>query len=161
MNNKRYRSQTIDDHLNGAIEIGTNTIHFIHKTNTRNVVFIGLSPNGLRLRLNACNTIKNSNRTVQNTQGTLNFNCKINVPGRVNDVDTMIFPETSRCSRGYGDPTLLLLLHPIHGGSPFMDFTNLVRLAGIVEDAFSRCRLSRINVSHDANITISIKRSLS
>ena len=36
-------------------------------------------------------------------------------------------PEGGGSSRGNGDTTLLLLLHPVHGGGTVMYLTNLVR----------------------------------
>jgi hypothetical protein len=39
-----------------------------------------------------------------------------------------------------------------------MDFADLMRLAGVVEDTLGRRRLARIDVGHDAEVTIMIDR---
>src|SRR3546814_4963320 len=56
------------------------------------------------------------------------------------------------------DLTLLLLLHPVHGGIAVMDFADLIRPARIKQDALGRRRLTGINVGHDADVAIHIER---
>ena len=63
-------------------------------------------------------------------------------------------PEGGGRGRGDGDAALLLLLHPVHGRGAVVHLADLMRLAGIVEDALSRRRLSGIDVGHDAEIAI-------
>src|SRR5205814_9469747 len=63
-----------------------------------------------------------------------------------------------RRGRGNGDPALLLLLHPVHGGGAFVHFANLVGLAGVIKDALGRRRLSGVDVRHDADIAITFER---
>ena len=63
-------------------------------------------------------------------------------------------PESCGRGRGDGDAALLLLLHPVHGRSAVVHFADLMRLAGIIEDALGRRRLSGIDVGHDAEIPI-------
>jgi hypothetical protein len=64
----------------------------------------------------------------------------------------MVSPETGRRSSRNRDATLPLLLHPIHRRRAFMNLAHLVRDPGVEEDALSGCRLTRIDVSHDADI---------
>ncbi|CAB5055785.1 unannotated protein [freshwater metagenome] len=61
-------------------------------------------------------------------------------------------PHTSSSSRGNSDTALLLLFHPVHGGSAFMDFTDLVVNTGVKKDALSGRGFTRVDVSHDPNI---------
>src|SRR3546814_16690397 len=60
------------------------------------------------------------------------------VAGRIDDVDPVILPEGGRRGGGDGDAALLLLLHPVHGRHAVMDFADLVRPAGVVQDALGR-----------------------
>ena len=85
------------------------------------------------------------------------------MPGRINNVDTMLrellfhsLPETGCCRGGDGNSPLLLLLHPVHGRGPVMDFTDLVRNTGVIKYAFGRCRFAGIDMGHDAEIAITI-----
>ena len=75
------------------------------------------------------------------------------MPRRVDNVDSMIIPESCSCRRGDGDSPLLLLLHPVHGGGPFVNFTHTVDSSRIVEDTLGGGGLPCINVSKDANIS--------
>src|SRR3954465_14110614 len=70
----------------------------------------------------------------------------------VEDVDAMVVPLTCGGGGGDRDPTLLLLLHPVHDGSALVDLAHLVGAAGVVEDALGRRRLARIDVGHDSDV---------
>ena len=69
--------------------------------------------------------------------------------------------KAGRRGRRDRDAALLLLLHPVHRGGAFMHLADLVRLAGVVQDALGRSRLTGIDVGHDADIPIVIERSVS
>ena len=70
----------------------------------------------------------------------------------VNDVDLVLVPETGGGSRGNGDTALLLLLHPVHGGSTVVHLTNLVSDTRVEQDALSSGGLTGVNVRHDADV---------
>ena len=65
-------------------------------------------------------------------------------------------PETGRRGRRDGDAALLFLLHPVHGGSAFVNFTDLVVHAGVKQDALGGGGLTGVNVSRDTNIAIAL-----
>ena len=56
------------------------------------------------------------------------------------------------------DATFLLLLHPIHGGRAVMDFADLMRFAGIIENPLCRRRLARVDMGHDAEVPVILDR---
>src|SRR4030095_2028555 len=87
-----------------------------------------------------------------NTQGPLDFGGKVHVSRSVDDVDSMVLPET--CGRGGRDrnPALLFLLHPIHRRRTLMNFTDLVIDPGVVEDALRGRGFAGVDVGHDADI---------
>jgi len=74
------------------------------------------------------------------------------VAGSVNNIDADIAPGTSRCGRGNRDPRFLLLLHPVHNCSAFVDLAEPMRSSGIEKDALRRGGLPGINVGHDADV---------
>ena len=85
------------------------------------------------------------------------------MPRSIDNIDTMLrkllvhsIPEAGGGSGRDRNATLLLLLHPVHGGIAVVDFTDFVRDTGIEQDAFSGRRLTGIDVSHDADIAITI-----
>ena len=167
--------QTIMEHLNAAVEIGTHGIHLVDVDHAGNLVLVSLTPNGLRLRLNATLGGQNGNRAVQNAQGTLNLNSEVNVARGVDDVDTMtVLLEESRIvlslgmapiaggsSRGDGDTTLLLLFHPVHRGSAIMNFTDLMVNTGVVQDTLGGGGLTCVDVGHDTDVTGHLQRYIS
>src|SRR5262249_15609035 len=80
------------------------------------------------------------------------LNGEVDVTGRVDDLDRVALPLALRRGGGNGDAPLLLLLHPVHDGGALVDLADLVRDAGVEQDALSRRRLTGIDVSHDADI---------
>ena len=80
--------------LNNIVEISAHDVHLVDISHSGNMVVVSLTPNSFGLRLNTALCTENSNRTVQNSQRTLNFNSKVNVSGGIDNVDTMAFPDT-------------------------------------------------------------------
>src|SRR5262249_40138065 len=82
-----------------------------------------------------------------------NFSRKIYVTGGINNINTVILPETRRSSRRNCNTALLLLDHPIHRRSPLVDLTNAMDLFCIEEDTLGSSRLTSVNMSNDTNIS--------
>ena len=57
-------------------------------------VLVGLAPDGLRLRLDAGDTVEHGYRTVEHAQGTLDLDGEVDVARRVDDVDRGGRPRT-------------------------------------------------------------------
>ena len=81
-------------------------------------------------------------------------------PGRVDDVDAVIAPEAGGRGRCDGDAAFLFLLHEVHGGGAVMDFADLMRAAGVIEDALGRGGLAGIDMRGNADISVTIERGL-
>ena len=159
--------QTIMHHLYAAEEVSTHGIHLVDVNHAGNLVLVSLAPNGFRLRLNATLCGQNGNRTVQNTQRTLNFNSKVNVARGVDDVDTMtvlfeqsrivlglgVAPVAGGCSGSDGNTTFLFLLHPVHRSSAVMNFADLMVNTGVVQNALGGGGLACVDVGHDTDIS--------
>src|SRR5579859_2600686 len=79
----------------------------------------------------------------------------------VNDVDTVIKPETRGRGRRNRNAALLLLGHPVHRRGPFMHLTHAVNLFGVEEDALGGGGFASINMSDDTNITSFFERIFS
>ena len=73
---------------------------------------------------------------------------------RVNDVDSAILPSTCGGGGSDGDASLLLLLHPIHGGSSLVHLSDLVSLASVVKDTLGCGGFAGIDVSHDSDVPV-------
>src|SRR5690606_28848582 len=63
-------------------------------------------------------------------------------------------PEGRGRGRGDRDAPLLLLLHPVHGGSAIVGFPDLVRLASVEQDALGRRRLAGVDMRHNTEVSV-------
>src|ERR1051326_5417340 len=126
--------QASSHHLDASFIVRAGTIHFVDERNTRNAVFVRLTPHGFGLGFDAANSTEHSDSAIQNAKRTLYFCSEVNVTGRINDIDTVIRPEASRGRGGNGNPTFLFLLHPVHSSGAFMHFTDLVIDAGVIKN---------------------------
>jgi hypothetical protein len=74
------------------------------------------------------------------------------VAGGVDDVDLVLVPEARDGGRRDRDAALLLLLHPVGGGSAVVRLADLVVDARVEQNALGRRRLAGIDVRHDADV---------
>ena len=153
LQNSNVFGETLLDGLEHEVEVGARAVHLVDEAHARHVVLVGLTPNGFGLWLYASNTVEHGNCTIENTQRALNLDREVDVARGIDDVDLVVVPSTGGSSRGDRDATLLLLLHPVHGGAAVVDLTDLVVHAGVIEDAFGRRRLARVDVGHDPNVS--------
>mmetsp|Transcript_17545 Transcript_17545/g.44174 ORF Transcript_17545/g.44174 Transcript_17545/m.44174 type:complete len:224 (-) Transcript_17545:1025-1696(-) len=177
LDRSRDRTGAILDHVNTVEEVCADLVHLVDEHDPRNLVAVSLTPDRFGLRLNTGVCVEHANCAVEHGQGAFNFDREVNVSGRIDDVEAELGfvsrvainagwvyavlgaePERRGRSRRDRDATLLLLLHPVHRGSAIVDFTDLVRFTGVIENAFSRGRFTSIDVSHDAEVTITIQR---
>ena len=128
----RLGAEAIDDVLQALEEIRADLVHLVGEDDARDLVFIALTPDRLRLRLHAGDCVKAGDRAVEHTKRALDLGGEVHVAGSVNDIDADVAPGAGGGGGGDGDAALLLLLHPVHGGGAFMDFANLMRAARIV-----------------------------
>ena len=138
--------------LHREVEVGADLVHLVDEADPRDVVFVGLPPYLLGLRLDTLLAVEDGYGTVEHAQAALHLDGEVDVPGGVDDVDLVVFPEAGGSRGGDGDPPLLLLLHPVHGGGAVVHLTDLVADTGVVEDALRRRRLSGVDVRHDADV---------
>ena len=138
-------------------EIGADAVHLVDEADARHAVLVGLAPHRLGLRLDAGDRSRTRATAPSSTRSERSTSIvKSTWPG----VSMMLMrvtspsPEAGRRGRRDGDAALLLLLHPVHGRGAVVDLADLVRLAGVVEDALGRRRLAGIDVRHDADVAV-------
>ena len=134
------------------IEVGADAVHLVDEGDARDAVLVGLPPHGLGLRLHAADRAEQGDGAVEHAQAALDLHGEVHVPGRVDDVDLRVAPGHGGRGRRDGDAALLLLRHPVHDGRAFVDLADLVRLAGVVQDALGRRGLAGVDVRHDADV---------
>ena len=154
----RAGAQTVDHHVDAALEIGAGAIHLVDEADARHVIFVGLAPDGFGLGLDAGHGVEHRNRAVQHAHGALDFNGEVDMAGRVDDVDAVVFPEAGGRGRRDRDAAFLFLLHEIHGGGAVMDFADLMALAGVIKNALSRRRLAGVDMRGNADVAIHVER---
>ena len=125
------------------------------------ILFVSLTPDGLRLGLDATLGGEDGHGAVEDSKRTLDFCGEVHVAGSVDDVDSVFFPEAGGSSGRDGDTTFLFLNHPVHGGSTVMDLTDLMVDTGVVEDTLGRRRFTGVDMSHDTNVSGLFQRYLS
>ena len=150
-------TQTINDRLHAIFEVCTRTVELVDEAHAWNAILIGLTPYGFGLWLNTSNAVEASDRAIENAERTLNFNREVNVARRINDIDAVVVPEAGRRSRGDRDTTLLLLLHPVHGGCAIMHFADFIRLTGVKKDALGGRGFTSVDMRHDPDVAIHIE----
>ena len=146
------RAEAVDHRLHAAVEVRADAVHLVDVGDTRDVVLVGLAPDGLRLRLDAGDRVEQRDRAVEHAQRALDLDGEVDVAGRVDDVDPVAFPLGGGGCGGDRDAALLLLLHPVHHGRALVHLADLVRAAGVVEDALGRRRLTGVDVRHDPDV---------
>src|SRR5690606_331477 len=130
--NRKYNwhcigSQHILNLLTNSKEVGSLTVHFVNKTDSRHFVVIRESPVSFRLRLYSVNRAEQEHKSVQNTKRTVHLNSKVNVTGSIYNIKVVFFsvrsrlsifhrelPLTSSRGRCNRNSSLLLLIHPVH-----------------------------------------------
>ncbi len=142
------------DLLDAAIKIGADLVHLVDENDARHMIFVGLTPYRFRLRLDALIAVEHAYRAVEHAQRAFDLDREIDVTGGIDDVEALAVPEGRGRGGGDRDAALLLLLHPVHGRSAVVHFADLMRFAGIIEDALRRRRLARIDVGHDAEVSV-------
>ena len=152
LNRYRLGAETIDHRLHATLEVRADAVHLVDVRDPRDVVLVGLTPDGLRLGLDAGDGVEQRDRAVEHAQRALDLDREIDVAGRVDDVDPMPLPLGRRGRGGDRDAALLLLFHPVHRRGAVVDLADLVRAPGVVEDALGRRRLAGVDVRHDPDV---------
>ena len=158
LNTDRTAADLGFDFLDAAMEIGAGLIHLIDEHDARHVVFFGLAPDGLGLRLHALVAVEDADGAVKHPERALDFDREIDMAGRVDDVEALAVPICRGRGGSDRDASLLLLLHPIHCGGAVMDFAHLMRFAGVIENPLRRRRFARIDMGHDAEVPVIFDR---
>src|SRR6185437_16602722 len=102
--------------------------------------------------------VKHHHAAVEHTQGSFHLDREVDVSRRIDNVNPVVVPEAGSGRRGYGNPALLLLLHPIHGGGALMDLAHFMDTAGEEQNAFGRSGLTSIDMGDDSDVASPLER---
>ena len=171
-NPERGSSQFLPHLVHHVLKVRPHPVHLVDEYDAGDTVLGSLPPDRLGLRLYASHSAENNNRSVQNTEGTLNFGGKINVSRGVDDVDPLflffeqladtfvllLYPLTGHGRRGNGDSPLTLLLHMIGSRCTIMHLPDPVNHPGIEENPLGKRRLPGVNMCRNPDIPRPLKR---
>ena len=144
--------EPVAHHLDAAEEVGAGAVELVDEAHARDVVLVGLAPDGLGLRLDAGDPVVDGDGAVEDAQRALDLDGEVDVAGGVDDVDRVVLPGALGRGGRDRDAALLLLLHPVHRGGAVVDFTDLVVDAGVEEDALGRGGFARVDMRHDPDV---------
>ena len=152
LQDERERLEAVDHHVDGPREVGAGAVHLVDEADARDVVAIGLAPDGLGLRLDTGHRVEHRDGAIEDPKRALDLDGEVDVTGRVDDVDPVALPRARGGGGRDGDAALALLDHPVHLRGALVDLADLVGLAGVVEDALGRGGLARVDVGHDPDV---------
>ena len=75
------RIETVAHGLDGMEEVRADAVVLVDEGDTRNAVTLGLTPNGLGLRLHACDGVEDGDGAVENAQRALDLSGEVHVAG--------------------------------------------------------------------------------
>ncbi len=148
-------------HLDDIHEIRADAVHLVDERNARNTVFIHLTPDRFRLRLHAADRTEERDGTIKDAERPLDFDGKVHVARRIDDIDPMVVPKAGGRGGGNRYAAFLLLLHPVHRRCAVVHFPHPVEASCIKQDALRRRRFAGVDVRADTDIPCSIERVLS
>ena len=175
LNGHRIGFEAVAGHVQHMVEICAHDVHLVDVDHAGNMIFVGLVPNSLRLRLNATLGAQHGYRAVQHAQAALHLYGEVHVARGVDDVDPVpelfglgrvvlilgMAPIARGGGRSDGDATLLLLCHPVHGGGAVVRLAELVVDACVEQDALGGGCFAGVDMGHDADVSGHFQRNVS
>ena len=113
MNCKGVLREALADRIKRLVEIATDLVDLVNEADARHAVFVGLTPNSLRLSFDAHLTIEDYDSTIENTKRTLYLCGKVDVSWSIDNVDLVTFPISGNSGGGNRNTTLFFLFHPV------------------------------------------------
>ena len=155
---QRHDVQLLLQRGEGAEEVGAGAVQLVDEDDARDIVAVGETPVGLRLRLHAGDALDDEDRAVQHAQAAVHLDVEIDVARRVDDVDPVVTPLAGHRGGGDGDAPLPLLLHVIGRGVAVVHLADPVRHPGVIKDPLGRGRLARVDMRGDADVADLVER---
>jgi hypothetical protein len=160
-------TETIFDLVEGSVKVRAFAIHFVDEGDARNVIFVCLPPDGFALgsperastpsRAEKTTTPPSRTRKERSTSAVL---CQFhgNVTGRVDEVESMVFPIKSNGGGLNGNAAFLFFGIVIGNGSALIDHSDFVDEVGVEVHSFGNgspleLAQSRIDRGDDSDIS--------
>ena len=145
--------EAITDGLDSPPKVGADAVHLVDEADARHGETVGLSPDRFGLRLDAGDGVKDDDAPVEDAQRTLHLGGKVDVAGRVDQVDLVAVPFAGDGGGLDGDAALALLRHIVGHRGAVVDVAQAVRAPGVKEHTLGGGGLARIDVGDNAYIS--------
>lgn len=135
--------------FNSIPRIGAHSVQFVNKNDSGDLISHHLFVNCNSLWLNTSDTAQKKNSSVQYSEGSFNFDGKINVTWCINEIDMMILPHKMSSGRLNGDTFLFLEFHKVHSSSNRVrtfDLMNGVNFSCIEKNSFREGGFTRVDM---------------
>ena len=86
----RVGAQAVDHRADRHVVVRADAVHLVDERDARDVVLVGLAPDGLGLWLDAGDRVEERDRAVEHAQRALDLDGEVDVAGRVDDVDAVV-----------------------------------------------------------------------
>ena len=138
-------------------KICTYSIHFVYETDPWDSVAVSLPPNGLGLRFDTCDGIEYHHAAIENSKASLDLGRKVDVAGRVDDVDRGVLPPAGDRGRVDRDAATGFVGIEVRDRRPVVDAAEPVRMAA---DAGAQgLLLTDVPVGADPNVEDAVRSS--
>ena len=154
MNGDGVFAQAFVNRVKGFVEIATDLVDFVDKTDAGDAVFGSLAPNSLGLRLDAHLAVKDHHGTVENAKRALYLGGEVDVARSVDDVDFVPFPVSGNGGGGNGDTAFFFLLHPVGGSTAGVAFdeVDFVFETGAVKNCLTGRGFAGVDMRDDTDV---------
>lgn len=108
------------------------------------------------LRLDTSDTAEQKDGSVEDSEGSFDFDSEIDVTGSIDEIDMVVFPHEMGGGRLNGDTFLLFEFHEVHGGTDTVrafDFVDGWDFAGIEKYSFGEGGFSGVDMCWDTDVS--------
>ena len=156
MNGNGIFRQTFMDRIEGFVEIATDLVNLVNKTNARHAVFGSLAPHSFGLSFDTHLTIEHDDGAVEHAERAFHLGGKVDVARGINNVNLVTFPVGGNSSGSNGNTTFLFLFHPVGSCTTGVAFheVNFVFQTGTIKNRFGGSSLAGVDVRDDTDIAV-------
>ncbi len=151
-----FGAQPLADGLDGPFERCADPVHLVDEANPRDPVAVGLPPDGFTLRFHTLDGVKNDHAAVEHAERALDFGRKIDMAGRIDDIDLVAFPLCRNSSGNDRNTPFAFLNHPVRYRGAVVHRADAVRLTGIEQDPLGGRGFTGVNMGNDPNIAVAL-----
>ena len=137
VNGESILRETLVNRVERLVEVATDLVNFVNKTEAWHAVFGSLAPNSFGLSFDTHLTVENGNSTIEHTKRAFYFGGKVDVARGIDNVNFVTFPSGGNSCGSNGNTTFLFLFHPVSSSTTgvTLDEVDFVLQASTVEDS--------------------------